>query len=114
MIGKEIKEIKQSSHHKNCLAEYSGTAYARTMKTEAVVFKSKYGGSSKQVYDTKILSVSGKFNNVTALDMAEGYKTSERAAKSALNKSSNRKSALLLEVVKIDDNVIDKTTTKIV
>ncbi len=114
MSGNAIKDIKSASHHNECVAEYIGTAYARTVKNDAVVFKSIYGGSSKQVYDThaKMLTVSGITYNVTAADIAHGFKTFERAG-SALKKSSNRKSAVNSEVVKVEDQVIDKATTQI-
>lgn len=114
MNGNQIKEIKKSSHHPKCCVEYYGTAVARTAKNEAVVFKSKYGGTSKSVYDThsKILVISSKGNKVTAEDVAYGYKTFEHA-KSALKKASNRKSAITPEVVRIEEKVIDRDTTLI-
>lgn len=93
--GNEIHEIKKCSHHSDCRVEFAGTALARSMKNSAVVYKSKYGGSSKQVYDShsKILTVSGKNQNLTVKDFANGFATFEYAG-SALKKSSKRKSAI--------------------
>lgn len=115
MDGHSIKEIKKLTHHKDCVVEYAGTAFARTVKNEAVVFKSKYGGSSKQVYDThsNILSISAEKHNLTARDVAVGFKTFEHA-QSALKKSSKRKTALNPKKVEIQTDVIDKMTTKII
>lgn len=114
IIGHRIQEIKKASHHAECSVEYYGTAFARTVKNEAVVFKSKYGGSSKLVYDThsKILLTSNK-QNITAADMASGFKTFERA-KPALKKASTRKSSTKVEPVFMEGTVIDRNSTLIV
>lgn len=71
-IGSKIKDILKLSHHVQCRVEFSGEALARSQKNAAVVFKSKYGGTSKQAYDkhTQILQTSG--NNLTATDVAHG------------------------------------------
>lgn len=115
MSGRRIQEVKKASHHAECFLEYYGTAVARTTKNQAVVFKSKYGGSSKAVYDThsKILFASNKKHNVTAADMASGFKTFERA-KPALKKASSRKSATTTQSVLIQEKIIDRDSTLIV
>lgn len=112
--GHNIHEIKKSSHHSQCRVENYGTAIARTAKNEAVVFRSKYGGSSKDVYDThsKILVAGSSESNVTASDMASGFRTFDRA-KSALKKSSKRKSAIASEPINIENEVIERSSTKI-
>lgn len=114
MNGNKIHEIKNESHHAECSVEYYGTAVTRSAKNEAVVFKSKYGGSSKSVYDThsKVLLASHK-QNITAADVAIGFKTFERA-KPALKKASSRKSATTTTSVSVEEKVVDRCSTLIV
>lgn len=111
--GNGLKNIIKSTHHPECRLEFFGTAMARSQKNAAVVYKSVYGGTSKQAYDkhTNILQVSG--NLLTALDLANGFRPFEYAS-SALKKSNKRKTATRVQKVIVDeDNAIDKTTTRI-
>lgn len=112
-IGNVIKEVKKSSHHPECRVEFSGTALARSQKNAAVVYKSKYGGTCKQVYDTHTKILIASPNTLTASDVAKGFKPFEYAS-SALKKSNQRKSAINIKKVDIDErNIIDKASTEI-
>lgn len=85
----------------------------RSQKNSAVLFKSKYGETSKEAYDehTQILQASD--NLLTASDLANGFKHFEYAS-SALKKSNKRKLTMRPQKVYVAErNLVDKFTTEI-
>lgn len=111
--GHQIKDVKKSTHHPQCRVEYSGTALARSQKNVAVVFKSKYGGSSKNVYDSHLKMLNISSDCLTAADVSRGFGTFEYAT-SALKKSSKRKSAIQYKHVNVGEgDTIEKMSTHI-
>lgn len=109
-----IKEVKKSTHHPQCRVEFLGTALARSQKNAAIVFRSQYGGTCKQVYDkhTKVLVSSS--DCVTAYDIAHGFQPFQQA-NSALKKSGKRKGAMIQSNVNVGrSDVIEKLSTRIV
>lgn len=113
MVDNKIREIKNPTHHPECRVEFATTAIARTQKNVAVVHKSKFGGSSKQVYDTHMKVLGATCKDVTAFDIAHGYQTFEYA-QSALKKASNRKCAIQQHNVIVgESDIISKPSTLI-
>lgn len=111
--GNKLKEVKKPTHHSQCRVEFNGTALARSYKNDAVVHKSQFGGSSKEVYDTYTRIVTATNKKVTAYDLAVGFGTYEYAS-SALKKANRRTSAINLPKVGVDEgDTIDKSTTLI-
>lgn len=111
--GNKLKDVKKATHHNQCRVEFNGTALARSYKNVAVVHKSQFGGSSKEVYDTHTRIVAVTNEKVTAFDLAEGFGTFEYAS-AALKKANRRKSAINLPKVNVDEvDTIDKSTTLI-
>lgn len=102
----------KEKHNDSCCVESSATAFARSEKNVCVQFKGKYGGTAKQCYEShsrRLMQSSVQFN-ITAEDVAEGFKTFD-VAKGALNKSSKRKGALVVPKLMNPDETIDKVAT---
>lgn len=111
LFNNELHEFKKETHHELCRVEKLPESFARSIKNEAVQFKSRYGGTSKQVYDShvKILTSNEKKIAISAEDIASGYKTFEKA-KSALKKSGQRKSASRMAIIE-ENGYINREST---
>lgn len=95
VVNRKVVDFIKEKHKNLCCIEPLATAYARSENNVCVQHKGKYGGTAKQAYDAhskKLLKTSPDLN-VTVCDIVAGFKTFD-AAKGALNKSSNRKSAV--------------------
>lgn len=116
LFENRFHEYKKEFHNENCRVETLSKSFSRSVKNEAVQFKSLYGGTSKQVYDghVKILATTTSERNIdiSAQDIASGFKTFDKA-KSALKKSGQRKCATKMPIT-LDNGRIDKSSTCIV
>lgn len=112
VVGGTFVGFIKDKHNDLCRIEPFATAYARSEKNACVQFKGKYGGTAKQCYEIhsrKLLQSSAQLN-VTAMDVADGFKTFD-VAKGALNKSNKRKSAMNVPKLMNPDGSINKIAT---
>lgn len=104
-LKKQKIEWKNAEHQENCKLQTFSKELCLSAKKEAVVAKSIYGFSSKQIYDSHLKKLLAENTMlITTEDIEESYKTFLKA-RSALDKAKcrvNSKDPILVENNKIN------------